>query len=88
MPIYCFNAMVPKEEAIFGNLPATHLKFTGRLGSLQATLYTLNSQLTRFGNSPVFPLHVLHPAIMVLQLIYSAGNVQIAPCQYCTGFLA
>ena len=56
MPIYCFKVMVTKEEAIFGNLPATHWKFTGRLGSLQATLYTLNTQLTRFGNSPVFPL--------------------------------
>ena len=48
--------MVPKEEARFGNLPATHWQFTGRLGSLQAALYTVNSQLTRFGNSPVFPL--------------------------------
>ena len=59
MPIYCFKVKLPKKEARFGNLPATHWKFTGRLGSLQATLYTLNSQLTRFGNSPVFPLLLL-----------------------------
>ena len=60
MPIYCFKVMVPKEEARFGNLPATHWQFTGRLGSLQAAVYTVNSQLTRFGNSPVFPLHKLY----------------------------
>ena len=55
-----FKVMVPNEEARFGTLPATPWNLTGHLRTLQATLSNVNSKLTRFGTSPVFPLLLFH----------------------------